>query len=56
MKTSKLSVWIISLSMILCFSGFAYAGGGGPLDPFDCSNPPDPTSGPFIWGEFTVSQ
>ncbi len=55
MKKIRLSIWIISLSIVLCFSGFAYAG-GDPQDPLDCSSPPDPTSGPFIWGNFTVSQ
>lgn len=57
MKKKKLFIWIISLSMVLCFSGFAYALFGGPQDPIDCSNIPEPANrGPFIWGEFTVSQ
>jgi hypothetical protein len=46
---------------IFLYCGTALADGGGPEDPgSDCScfdtMDINPTSGPFIWGEFTVAR
>ena len=51
----------LMLATIFCFYGIALADGGGPENPgsdCDCfdTQDPQPTSGPFIWGAFTVAR
>ena len=55
MKKMKISfILAMALVVIFGFSGVALSGGGGPEDPA-CGTLPEPTRGPFIWGNFTVS-
>jgi hypothetical protein len=51
----------LMLATLFCFYGIVLADGGGPEDPgSDCTcfdtQDPQPTSGPFIWGTFTVAR
>jgi len=54
MKKKKMIYLAMALAMVFGFSGVALGGGGGPEDPA-CDVLPEPTSGRFIWGSFTVA-
>jgi hypothetical protein len=58
---SKGMIFVLALAAMFCFYGTVLADGGGPEDPGSdcaCFDTMDikPTSGPFIWGEFTVAR
>lgn len=52
----KMTVLVLAIVSVLGFYGVAMGEGGGP-DPGACAfDPwPQPTSGPFLWGEFSIA-
>jgi len=59
MKKFRLLTLFMAFSMIFCFYGMAFAGGGGPEDP-ECPETieklPLPDAGKFLRGNFTVAR
>jgi hypothetical protein len=59
MKKLCLLSWLLAFSLIFGFSGMAFAGGGGPEDPFECpaaGEYPDPDAGKFLRGEYSIAR
>jgi hypothetical protein len=55
MKRKMMVSLVLASVVILCFYGLAFSRGGGFEDP-TCQKLPKPSSGPFLYGTFTVAR